>query len=88
MIKVWHCYHYGPSETYIILAESENALKAKIMKEISAGWYPEDDGPLPDDFDAMMELYDSIGDYHGSYFGDFGWSIIDAAICEKEEAAA
>ena len=82
-IRVWHCYHYGPDDTYIILAESEEALREKIRAEIDASWYPEDDGPLPDDYDEMMEAYESISGYHGSYFGDYGWSEVKVALCEE-----
>ena len=83
MIRVWHCYYYGPHDTYIILAESEDALKEKIRAEITAGWYPEDDGPLPDDYDEMMEAYMNLSGYHGSYFGDYGWTEVNGALCEE-----
>ena len=85
-IIVWHCYHYTLHDTYVVLAESEAALKAKIWDEIKAGWYPEDDGPLPEDFDTALELYAERADYHGCYFGDIGWSVVDSTLCEPAEA--
>jgi hypothetical protein len=29
-IKVWHCYWYGPHDTYVILAETHKLLEAKV----------------------------------------------------------
>lgn len=83
-IRVWHCYHYGPFGTYVMLAESEEALKAKIWAEIRAGWYSEDDGPLPENFEEAMELYENTIDPYGCYFGDIGWAVIDASACEAD----
>lgn len=85
-IIVWHCYQYTPHDTYIVLAESEAALRAKIWDEIKAGWNPEDDGPLPEDFDEALERYEDRQCPHGSYFGDWGWSVVDSTLCEPAEA--
>lgn len=80
-IKVWHCYWYGPYDTYVILAETHEALRAKVREAIAAGWYPDDQGPMPDDWDEMMEAYrDSVGD--DCYFGDWGYTVIDAVLCD------
>ena len=79
-IAIWHCYHYGQFDTYVMLAETHEALQAKVREAIADGWYPDDDGPMPDDFDALMEKYQEIsGDT--CYFGDWGFTVIDAALC-------
>ena len=80
-IKVWHCYWYGPYETIVLLAETQSLLEAKVREAIADGWYPEDQGPMPDDWDEMMEKYqEASGDQ--SYFGDWTYTVIDAALCE------
>ena len=80
-IAVWHCYHYGPRDTYVMLAETNDLLEAKVREAIADGWYPEDQGPIPDDWDEMMEKYqEASGDQ--SYFGDWTYTVIDAALCE------
>ena len=77
---VWHCYWDGPHETYVMLAETEDALRAKVREAVADGWYPEDDGPMPEDFGDLMEKYEEI--YGGAcYFGDWGFTVIDAALC-------
>ena len=86
-IKVWHCYWYGKYDTIIMLAETEEALRAKVRKAIAECWYPDDDGPMPDDWDEMMEAYrDSVGD--NCYFGDWGYEVLDSTLCGDEASSA
>ena len=81
-ISVWHCYWYGPHETYVLVAETADALRAKIRKEIAAGWYPDEQGPLPEDFDELLDRYqDDNGDI--CYFSDFDYTVLDTAFCER-----
>jgi hypothetical protein len=47
-IAIWHCYWYGPRDTYVMLAETNELLEAKVREAIADGWYPEDDGPMPE----------------------------------------
>jgi hypothetical protein len=49
-IAIWHCYWYGPYETIVLLAETQELLEAKVRQAIAEGWYPEDQGPIPDDW--------------------------------------
>ena len=80
-IKVWHCYWYGPHETIVLLAETQALLEDQIRQAIAEGWYPEDQGPMPDDWDEMMEKYqETSGDQ--CYFGDCTYTVIDAALCD------
>jgi len=80
-IAVWHCYWYGPNETYVMLAETEDALRAKVRGEIAAGWYAEDQGPMPEDFDELVEVYEETNP-DNCYFGDWGWTVIDSTLCQ------
>jgi len=80
-IVVWHCYWYGPSETYVMLAETEDALRTKVRGEIAAGWYVEDQGPMPEDFDELVEVYEETNP-DNCYFGDWGWTVIDSTLCQ------
>jgi len=86
-IKVWHCYWYGKYDTIIILAETEDALRAKVRGAIADGWYPDDDGPMPEDWDDLMEKYEEL---HGGacYFGDWGYTVIDSTLCNPVEDEA
>ena len=80
-IKVWHCYWYGPYDTYVILAETHKLLEAKVRQAIADGWYPEDQGPMPEDFGELMEKYQKVsGDT--CYFGDWNYTVIDAVLCD------
>ena len=80
-IAIWHCYWYGPHDTYVMLAETHELLEAKVREAIADGWYPDDDGPMPEDFGELMEKYqEASGDQ--SYFGDWTYTVIDAALCE------
>ena len=83
-IAVWHCYHYGQFDTYVILAETEELLEAKVREAIAADWYPDDDGPMPEDFGDLMETYREVND-DTCYFGDWGCTFIDPALCNKEK---
>ena len=79
-ITIWHCHWYGPHENYVLLAETEQRLEAKVTALIADGWYPDDDGPMPDDFDELMEMYQEVsGDT--CYFGDRGFTVIDTTLC-------
>ena len=80
-IAIWHCYHYGQFDTYVMLAETEELLETKVREEIAMGWYYDDDGPMPDDFGELMEKYEEL--YGGAcYFGDWGYTIIDSTLCQ------
>jgi hypothetical protein len=80
-IKVWYCYWYGPHDTYVILAETHKLLEAKVREAIADGWYPDDDGPMPEDFGELMEKYQEVsGDT--CYFGDWNYTVIDAVLCD------
>ena len=48
-IAIWHCYHYGQFDTYVMLAETEELLEAKVREAIADGWYPDTDGPMPEE---------------------------------------
>ena len=75
-IAIWHCYWYGPHETIVLVAGSDEELRTKVREAIAAGWYPEDQGPMPEDWDDLMEAYEETDD--GScYFA--GWD------CEEIE---
>ena len=83
-IAIWHCYHYGPYDTIILLAETEAALETKVREAIADGWYPDDQGPMPEDFGELMEKYQEVsGDT--CYFGDWGYTFIDPTLCSKGE---
>ena len=80
-IAIWHCYHYGQFDTYVMLAETHEALQAKVREAVADGWYPDDDGPMPDDFGELMEKYQEVsGDT--CYFGGWGYTIIDSTLCQ------
>jgi alpha-L-fucosidase len=83
-IAIWHCYDYGKNDTYILLAESEDALRTKVRESISALWDADDQGPMPEDFDALLEAYE---EYWGNtcYFGDWGYTVLDSTLCEPVE---
>ena len=81
-IKVWHCYWYSKYDTIILLAETEDALRTKVREAIADGWYPDDDGPMPEDWDELMEKYEELyGD--NCYFGDWGYEVLDSTLCER-----
>jgi len=83
-IAIWHCYHYGQFDTYVMLAETHELLEAKVREAIADGWYPDDDGPMPESFDDLMEKYEEI--YGGAcYFGDWGFTVIDGSLCTRVE---
>jgi hypothetical protein len=80
-IKVWHCYWYGPHETIVMLAETEDALRAKVREAIAEGWDADEDGPLPEDFSELVDRYQEVsGDT--CYFGDYTYTVLDSALCE------
>jgi hypothetical protein len=86
-IAIWHCYHYGQFDTYVMLAETEELLEAKVREAIADGWYPDDDGPMPEDFGDLMEKYQEVsGDF--CYFGDWGYTVIDSTLCTRVEDEA
>jgi len=85
-IKVWHCYWYGKYDTIILLAETEDALRAKVREAIADGWYT-DQGPMPEGWDALMEKYEEL--YGGDcYFGDWGYTVLDSTLCAPVEDEA
>ena len=80
-IAIWHCYHYARHDTFVLVAETQEALEAKVREELAMGWYYDDDGPMPESFDALMEKYEKL--YGGTcYFGDWGYTIIDSTLCQ------
>ena len=82
-IKVWHCYWYSEYDTIIMLAETQELLEAKVREAIADGWYPDDDGPMPEDWDDLMEKYEEL--YGGTcYFGDWGYEVLDSTLCGDE----
>ena len=86
-IAIWHCYWYGPRDTYVMLAETNELLEAKVREAIADGWYPDDDGPMPEDFGDLMEKYQEVsGDT--CYFGDWGYTVIDSTLCTRVEDEA
>jgi hypothetical protein len=59
-------------------------LEAKVREAIADGWYPEDDGPMPEDFGDLIEKYqEASGDT--CYFGDWGYTVIDSTLCTRVE---
>lgn len=82
-IKVWHCYFYGRRDTTIILAESDDALRAKVRDIIKLEWDFEDQGPMPEDFDDLIEAFHENSD--DQYFGEWDWAYINPALCETDE---
>ena len=84
-IVIWHCYFYGPDDTWVILAESEDALRSKVRDQIAAEWDLEGQGPMPEGWDALVEAFDDWQCGH-AYFGDWGWSVVDSTLCEPAEA--
>jgi hypothetical protein len=79
-IAIWHCYWYGPQDTYVMLAETQELLEAKVREAIAEGWYTDEDGPLPEDFSDLMEKYEEAND-STSYFGDWGYTVLDSTLC-------
>ena len=86
-IAVWHCYWYGPYDTYVMLAETQELLEAKVRGAIAEGWYPDDDGPMPEDWDDLMEKYEELNG-GTCYFGDWGYTVIDSTLCTPVEDEA
>ena len=85
-IAIWHCYHYGQFDTYVMLAETEEFLEAKVREAIADGWYT-DQGPMPEGWDALMEKYEEL--YGGDcYFGDWGYTVLDSTVCAPVEDEA
>ena len=83
LIKVWHCYHYGKMDTTILLAETDDILRAKVRDIIVSEWEEDEQGPMPQDFDDLMEGYhENCGD---RYFGEWDWAVIDVSKCEELE---
>jgi hypothetical protein len=82
-IAVWHCYDYGPAHTYVLLAETEDALRAKVREAISYRWDKKAQGPMPEDFDELLEMYTEWDS--DLYFGDWGYTVINTVYCEPVE---
>lgn len=81
-IAVWHSYFYGRRDTMVILAESYEALQAKVRDVIKCEWDFEDQGPMPEDFGDLIEAFHEYGD---QYFGEWDWSYINPALCATGE---
>jgi hypothetical protein len=64
-----------------MLAETEDALRAKVRQAIAEGWYPDEDGPLPEDFSELVDRYQERSD-DTCYFGDYTYTVLDSALCE------
>ena len=83
LIKVWHCYFYGRRDTTIILAESEDAMRAKVRDIIALEWDFDGLGPMPESF---ADLFDTFQEYDDQqYFGDWDWGYINPFLCETGE---
>jgi hypothetical protein len=87
-IAIWHCYHYARHDTFVLAAETQEALEAKVRQAVIDDWDDDydddDDGPMPEDFDELMEKYEEI--YGGAcYFGDWGYTVIDGSLCTRME---
>ena len=83
-IAIWHCYWYGPHDTYVMVAETNELLEAKVREAVADGWYPDDDGPMPESFDDLMEKYEELNG-GACYFGDWGYTVIDGSLCTRVE---
>jgi hypothetical protein len=83
-IAIWHCYDYGPHETYVIVAETEELLEAKVREVISATWDEKDQGPMPENFSELMEKYEEVSG-GTCYFGDWSYTALDSTLCEPVE---
>ena len=75
-VTVWHCYWYGPHETIVVVAGSEEELRTKVRESISALWDEDEQGPMPEDWDTLVEAYEEHWDY-ACYFGDWGYTEIE-----------
>jgi hypothetical protein len=64
-----------------MLAETEELLEAKVRGAIAEGWYPDEQGPMPEDFSDLMEKYEEVSD-GTCYFGDWGYTALDSTLCE------
>jgi hypothetical protein len=80
-IAIWHCYWYGPYDTYVMLAETEELLEAKVRGAIAEGWYPDEQGPMPEDFSDLLEKYEKVSG-GTCYFGDWSYTALDSTLCE------
>jgi hypothetical protein len=83
-VIIWHCYHYGKHETSIVVAETNDLLRSKVRGVIASEWRDEDDGPMPESFDDLIEAYHE--NFENRYFGEWDWAVIDVSLCEKEAA--
>jgi hypothetical protein len=79
-IAIWHCYWYGPHETIVLVAETQELLEAKVREAIAEGWYPDEQGPLPEDFSELMGRYQELSD-DTCYFGDYTYTVLDSTLC-------
>lgn len=83
MLKIWTCYHYSKHEAVVLVTETEEHLRKQVRAIITAEW-EEEDGPMPEDFDELVQAYsDNWGD---RYFGDWGCKFINPALCEEVDA--
>jgi hypothetical protein len=85
-IAIWHCYWYGPYDTYVMLAETQELLEAKVQEAIANDW-DFDDGPLPEDFGDLIEKYRAVSN-DTCYFGDWGYTVLDSTLCVPVEDEA
>jgi hypothetical protein len=79
-IAIWHCYWYGPHETIVLVAETQELLEAKVRGAIAEGWYFDEQGPLPEDFSELMDRYQELSD-DTCYFGDYTYTVLDSTLC-------
>ena len=80
-IAIWHCCWYGPYDPYVMLAETEELLEAKVRGAIAEGWDDENDGPMPEDFSELLKKYATISN-DTYYFDDWGYTALDSTLCE------
>lgn len=80
-IMIWHCYHYARHDTFVLVAETQEALEAKVRRAVIDDWGNEDMGSMPDDFEKLLERYTEVT-ADTCYFGDWGYTIIDSTLCQ------
>lgn len=81
-IMVWHCYEYGHGGAYVMVAESQEALEAKVRESIAMDWDTESWGPMPKDFRDLIDAIDERMGVSGTSYGDWGYTVIDSTLCQ------
>jgi hypothetical protein len=86
-IMIWHCYHYARHDTFVLVAETQEALEAKVRQAAIDDWdddfADDDDGPMPDVLLRRVRWRNTRSYTEGTcYFGDWGYTIIDSTLCQ------